>query len=200
MARAHILKLNASGLPICLIDQASAVNLLMRGKIIWSIGGIAVTLHGGMSRKEGEVSVLRVPSIISVRDRSDIWNSTQPMRAARQVIYGRDEGLCMYCGDPVGARGFELDHIVPKSRGGPDTYTNLVCSCRGCNARKGDKTLEEAGMKLLAVPYTPNPAARLILSGRAVIADQMEYLKGYANLRRSLSHKNFRLEHQRNRS
>jgi len=189
MARTHILKLNASGLPICMIDHSSAVNLLIREKVIWSMGEVAVTLRGGVCRDDGEVSILEVPSIISVRDRSDIWNPLQPMRAARQVIYGRDEGLCMYCGDPVGTRGFELDHIIPKSRGGPDTYTNLVCSCRVCNGRKGDKTLDEAGMKLLAVPYTPNPAARLILSGRAVIADQMEYLRGYANLRRSLGAK-----------
>jgi 5-methylcytosine-specific restriction endonuclease McrA len=78
-----------------------------------------------------------------------------------------------------------MDHIIPKSRGGPDTYQNLCCSCATCNDRKKNRTPDESGMKLLAVPYVPNPAARLILSGRAIIADQMDYLKSYANLRKT---------------
>jgi hypothetical protein len=184
----HILKLDVSGLPISLIGWDCAAHLMVTGKVIWSMGERALTLHGGYNR-QGERSILELPAIISVKDRSNIWRQTVPQRAYRHVIYARDEGLCMYCGDSVRYRDFEVDHIIPKSRGGPDSYQNLCCSCSACNDRKRDRTPDEAGLKLLAVPYVPNPAARLILSGRAVITDQMDYLQEYANLRISLKQK-----------
>ncbi|WP_321529010.1 HNH endonuclease [Sedimenticola selenatireducens] len=181
----HILKLDVSGLPISLIKWDTAAHLIAKGKVIWFMGETAITLHGGHNH-HGEQSILEVPSIISVKDRSNIWNQKHPRRASRYVIYARDEGLCMYCGDLVSPNTFEIDHILPKSRGGADTYQNLCCACGSCNLRKRDRTPEEAGMQLLAVPYVPNPATRLILSGRAVIANQMDYLREFANLRHSI--------------
>ncbi|WP_165787003.1 HNH endonuclease [Pseudohalioglobus lutimaris] len=179
-----ILKLDVSGLPISFVGWHTAARLLTSEKVIWSMGDTAITLRGGTNR-DGERSMLHLPAIISVSDRSNIWNQENPRRAYRRVIFQRDEGLCMYCGTSVPFRHFQMDHIIPKSRGGPDTYQNLCCSCGVCNDRKKNRTPDEAGMKLLAVPYVPNPAARLILSGRAIIADQMDYLKGYANLRKT---------------
>jgi 5-methylcytosine-specific restriction endonuclease McrA len=72
------------------------------------------------------------------------------------------------------------DHVVPASRGGSSAWENCVTACRHCNQRKDDRTPEEAGMKLLAVPYTPNLAEYLILSNRRILADQMEFLLSFA--------------------
>lgn len=62
----------------------------------------------------------------------------------------RDGKRCAYCG----GHGDTIDHVVPRSRGGTDTWDNLVCACRSCNNRKADRTPVEAGMKLR---WTPRP-------------------------------------------
>lgn len=69
---------------------------------------------------------------------------------------------------------------MPASRGGASAWENCVTACEHCNHRKADRTPEEANMKLLAVPYTPNLAEYLILSNRRILADQMEFLLHFA--------------------
>jgi hypothetical protein len=68
------------------------------------------------------------------------------------------------------------DHVTPFSRGGKDTWRNVVSACRRCNNAKASRTPEQAGMQLLAVPFTPTYAEYIFLKGRRVLADQMEYL------------------------
>jgi 5-methylcytosine-specific restriction endonuclease McrA len=65
---------------------------------------------------------------------------------------------------------------VPKSRGGENTWMNCVTACKECNSKKGHKTLKEAGLELLYVPYVPNHFENMILQNRNILADQMEYL------------------------
>lgn len=71
----------------------------------------------------------------------------------------RDDGKCQYCGRS--AKDFKedeywtKDHIFPKSRGGQDKWTNLVLCCSTCNQKKGDRTPEEANMKLIRGPIVP---------------------------------------------
>lgn len=72
--------------------------------------------------------------------------------AARMAILKRDNFTCMYCGEV----GSTYDHILPQSRGGQNTYLNLVAACVGCNGLKADRTPEEAGMKLIREPFVPN--------------------------------------------
>jgi 5-methylcytosine-specific restriction endonuclease McrA len=69
-----------------------------------------------------------------------------------------------------------MEHIVPSSKGGEDSWTNLVAACKACNNRKADRTPEAAGMKLHYVPYVPNRYEAFILSNRKILADQMEFL------------------------
>lgn len=66
-------------------------------------------------------------------------------KAARRAILHRDKNACGYCG----AHATTIDHIFPKSRGGLDTWENLISACLECNQRKRDRTPEEAGMKTL---------------------------------------------------
>lgn len=71
--------------------------------------------------------------------------------AARMAVLRRDGFVCGYCG----GKGSTVDHILPRSRGGLDTYTNLITACAPCNQTKDDRTPDEAGMPLLWQPYDP---------------------------------------------
>ena len=73
-------------------------------------------------------------------------------RANRIRIYKRDNYECVYCGSK---KTLTIDHVIPKSKGGKNSWENLVTSCFKCNLKKGDKTLEEARMKMRHTPYIP---------------------------------------------
>lgn len=76
-------------------------------------------------------------------------------RWSRDGMFRRDEYTCQYCG--VKNKELNVDHVVPRFRGGETSWTNCVASCLPCNTKKGHKTLKEAGMKLKKVPKIPNP-------------------------------------------
>ncbi len=71
----------------------------------------------------------------------------------RQNIFKRDKFICQYCGS---AKNLTLDHIIPRSKGGKSSWSNLVTACKQCNANKGNYTLEEAGLFLKEKPYKPS--------------------------------------------
>ncbi|MFO7177837.1 MAG: HNH endonuclease [Pseudomonadota bacterium] len=77
------------------------------------------------------------------------------VRLTRRNLMIRDQFQCQYCGRRPAHRDLNVDHIVPRSRGGQDSWENLVVSCRTCNLRKGRRTPAEAGMRLLSVPQRP---------------------------------------------
>lgn len=77
---------------------------------------------------------------------------TRGLRANRNRIYRRDNYSCVYCGSQ---RNLTLDHVIPKSRGGRNEWTNLVTSCSKCNLKKADRTPEEARMKMKHQPFAP---------------------------------------------
>jgi 5-methylcytosine-specific restriction endonuclease McrA len=83
----------------------------------------------------------------------------------RRNIYARDGSRCQYCGKHFPTRELTLDHVLPRVQGGENSWTNLVCACVRCNARKGGRTPVEAGMRLLRVPVKPkrNPAITIRL-------------------------------------
>jgi len=75
-------------------------------------------------------------------------------RITRKNFYLRDRYRCQYCGKRFRGQDLTLDHIIPKSRGGPDTWENLVSCCKICNQLKDNRTPAEAGMILLHKPKT----------------------------------------------
>jgi 5-methylcytosine-specific restriction endonuclease McrA len=83
----------------------------------------------------------------------------------RRNIFARDENRCQYCGRRFSTKELSLDHVIPRSRGGDTTWYNLVCCCADCNARKGGRLPEEAGLKLYRKPAKPrrSPVIRLKL-------------------------------------
>lgn len=82
-------------------------------------------------------------------------------KPTRNLIYKRDQYSCGYCGSK---QSLTIDHIIPRSRGGGDTWENLVTSCSRCNTKKGNKTPKEANMKLLFQPKVPVNKLHLTIS------------------------------------
>ena len=115
---------------------------------------------------------------------ADLLNDVPALTNRR--LFRRDDHMCLYCGDYLYDSELTRDHVVPVSRGGADTWENVVTACRECNHRKADMLLDECGMRLLAVPYAPNRAEGLILENRHILGDQMEFLKGHARRRTDL--------------
>ncbi|HUK65721.1 MAG TPA: HNH endonuclease [Anaeromyxobacteraceae bacterium] len=77
------------------------------------------------------------------------------VRFSRFNIYARDENTCQYCGVKLPRADLNLDHVIPRSRGGATSWENVVCSCVPCNLRKGGRSPEEAGLRLLRMPLRP---------------------------------------------
>jgi 5-methylcytosine-specific restriction endonuclease McrA len=83
----------------------------------------------------------------------------------RRNIYARDGNRCQYCGKHFSTRELTIDHVKPRVQGGENTWLNLVCACVKCNARKGGRTPDQAGMRLMRQPVKPkrNPAITIRL-------------------------------------
>ncbi len=74
----------------------------------------------------------------------------------RRNLFARDQSRCQYCGKRYPSSELSLDHIVPRSKGGGNTWENIVCACVRCNVRKGGRTPTEASMTLIALPRRPH--------------------------------------------
>lgn len=174
-----ILKLDAGGLPVSWIAWQTAVTLYARERVRWQAGEASFVIRGGICARTGEQSKIEIGSIIAVADKSKRFTRGAPLLTNR-TLFQRDRNLCLYCGKLFPVSYLTRDHIMPASRGGESVWENCVSACRDCNQAKDDRTPEEASMKLLAVPYTPNLAEYLILQNRRILADQMEFLLAYA--------------------
>ena len=88
------------------------------------------------------------------------------VKFTRHNIFERDKNTCQYCGRVFDRKDLNLDHVIPRDRGGPTTWENIVCSCIECNTQKANRTPQEAGMHLIRKPKRPEVAA--------VRADQLQ--------------------------
>lgn len=92
-------------------------------------------------------SVIRLSSYIRV--------PFKKIELSRKNVLRRDNFHCQYCNSSAGSQ-LTIDHIIPKSRGGTDVWENLVTACLKCNNRKGNRTPDEAQMRLISVPRRPH--------------------------------------------
>lgn len=184
-----ILKLDAGGQPVAWIRWQAAVTLYARDRVCWETGEERFRIRGGICARTGTRSFFEIGSIIAVADRSRKHASGVPLLTNR-TLFQRDRNLCLYCGNQFPVSALTRDHVLPASRGGESVWENCVTACERCNHKKADRTPEEANMKLLAVPYTPNLAEYLILSNRRILADQMEFLLHFAVKKKRLSDRN----------
>lgn len=101
-----------------------------------------------------------------------IRHYNRKLKISRNRIFKRDNYQCVYCGS---RKELTLDHVIPKSRGGTNDWTNLVTSCSKCNVKKADRTPDEARMKMLYKPYEPN----LISESKSVQKMWEEFTKSF---------------------
>jgi 5-methylcytosine-specific restriction endonuclease McrA len=98
--------------------------------------------------------MIPVPEVIVLNSYNGFLQ--QRAKLSRAAIFSRDEHRCQYCGKKHTPKQLNIDHVVPRSRGGGSTWKNLVLSCIPCNTRKGSRTPEEARMQLLRKPFEPH--------------------------------------------
>src|SRR5574341_4647 len=108
---------------------------------------------------------IEVPKIIRLLFYEKLPKSN--VKFNRRNIFARDENRCQYCGRRHPTSELSLDHIIPKAYDGKTTWTNIVCACTECNKRKGGRTPEQAGMKLIRRPVKPKHSPILSLKLRS---------------------------------
>lgn len=149
---------------ICSVKRAFMLLCQGHAQVVDSTGGNFQTMNFQQWRffsdgYEGEDVVhtvswkVRVPKVILllVFDRLP----KKEVKFTRHNIFERDNNTCQYCGHKFDRRDLNLDHVVPRDRGGETSWENIVCSCIPCNSRKANRTPSEAGMKLLRKPKRP---------------------------------------------
>lgn len=172
----QILALDMAGAPRQWVSTETAVTYYARSMVAYGIGGKCLVFRGGW-QKGGRRSVIAVENIIAVRGEVAFGKAFEHAPLLSNLkLFARDRRVCAYCGDRFRSHLLSREHVVPLSRGGRDTWMNVVTACRSCNALKGSRTPEEAGMRLLYLPYIPSRWEDFILSNRDILADQMAYL------------------------
>jgi 5-methylcytosine-specific restriction endonuclease McrA len=106
---------------------------------------------------------VRVPKIIVLRGFDRL--PKKEVKFSRQNVFQRDNHTCQYCGGQPDRRELNLDHVLPRDRGGQTTWENVVCSCVTCNTKKGNRLPQEANMMLLRKPKKPrwHPLSAFVL-------------------------------------
>ena len=169
-----ILTLDSGGMPHQWSTWQEAVTLKCKGLVSWEFGDEEFMFKGGVSRMTGQQSSVEVASIIALKSKFAYKNRTPTL--TNRNLFRRDLHVCAYCGDKFTEKELTKDHIHPASKGGLTTWTNCVTACVDCNGRKDDKTLDQARMELLYVPYVPDRSEGLILANRNILTDQMAFL------------------------
>ena len=143
-ASARVLILNASFEPLHVCSVKRAIQLLMTE--------VAVRVEDADAVLRTPSRAVAVPSVVRLV-RYVRRPHRQKVAFNRRNLFRRDDHRCQYCGRR--SSDLTLDHVQPRSRGGPTSWENVVACCRSCNARKRDRTPDEAGMALARPPKAP---------------------------------------------
>ena len=175
----EVLRTDIAGMPLEWIDYKAAAALYHGGQVAYCCGSPLYHVRGGYNARTGLRSVIEVSSIVATTgDTRTVERNrdhyTPPLN--NRTLFRRDANICMYCAARFPFSELTRDHVTPMSRGGTDTWNNVVAACRRCNNHKGGRLPEEASLELVAVPFTPTYAEYIYLKGRRVLADQMQYL------------------------
>ena len=138
----RVLVLNASFEPINVCTLRRAVVLIIKGAARMEEASDR-TLHSPSTE-------IRAPSVIRLVEYVHV--PFERTSLSRKNVLLRDHNTCQYCGRTAASQDLTLDHVLPRSRGGSSGWENLVACCRPCNNRKGDRTPDEARMRLLKRP------------------------------------------------
>ena len=167
MSRALVL--NATYEPLCVVATRRALVLVLSGKaeLVASTGR---SFHSERSSFP-EPSVARLAYYVKVPYQARIGLN-------RRAVFARDGHRCQYCG----AAAENIDHVVPRSKGGTHTWDNVVASCRPCNMRKEDHLLADTALTLRRPPAPPRAGSWVVVATGTVRADWEPYLGGAASL------------------
>ena len=159
-----VLVLNADYTPINVTSVIRGFVLVSKGKaeILKSYDNPIVTGY----KTYAKPLIIRLYNYVKYRAKSLKLNKTR--------ILKRDNFECVYCGS---SQHLTIDHIIPKSRGGKNSWSNLVTCCSPCNLKKGDRTPEEARMKMRFSPFEPKVMSDLMNFTLANIWE--DFQKGY---------------------
>lgn len=140
----QVLVLNSTYQPINITTLARGFKLVFKGKaeILECIKGNPIVTDKEEFKRP---TVIRLLKYVSVPFRK--------VHLCRQNIFKRDEFKCLYCGSE---NNLTIDHVMPSSRGGRNSWENLATCCKDCNGKKGNKTPEEANMQLSVIPFKPS--------------------------------------------
>lgn len=173
----QVLQLDIQGTPQAWLTSEEAALHYASNTVAWEEGdGPLVTLRGGWNVANGRQSTLTISPIIALRGtpRRNLFDVIPSVTKPKLVL--RDRHTCAYCANVFKERDLQVEHIVPLSKGGPSSWTNLVSACSFCNAKKADRTPEQAGMPLVYLPYVPNRFEDFLLAGRCIRADVHHWL------------------------
>lgn len=162
MGRALVL--NASYQPLCVVPVRRALVLALKEK--------ADVLHTNGAIFRSADLEYRAPTVVKLR-----YFVKVPYRArasmSRRAVFVRDDFECQYCGRPAE----NVDHIVPRSKGGGHTWDNVVAACRPCNSRKENHHLGDVGMKLRRPPLAPHDSVWIRVAVENVDPTWEQYLE-----------------------
>jgi 5-methylcytosine-specific restriction endonuclease McrA len=140
------LVLNATYEPLARVSWRRAITLLFEGKV--------EVVEEYDDRFVRSITLeLRMPSVI--RFLKIVRGAKRAIKFSRENVYARDGGRCQYCSLKVARHESTYDHVVPRAQGGVTSWDNVVICCVPCNQRKGGRTPEQAGMRLLSRPSKP---------------------------------------------
>jgi 5-methylcytosine-specific restriction endonuclease McrA len=152
------LLLNATYEPLKIVNWQKAVTL-------WCQGKVEVISH--YDREVRSVSfTFRLPSVIRLLRRIKIKRRFNDVPFSRGNIYARDDHTCQYCGDRFPSPELTFDHVVPVAHGGGKNWENIVTCCISCNRKKGGRTPDQAGMKLIRHPRRPDRLLAIRISNK----------------------------------
>jgi 5-methylcytosine-specific restriction endonuclease McrA len=155
--------LNASYQPLCVVPVRRALVLALKGK--------AEVLHTNGHMFRSEALEIRAPSVVRLN-----YFVKVPYRArsslSRRAVFVRDDYECQYCGRPAE----NVDHVVPKSRGGAHTWDNVVAACRPCNSKKENRSPQDVGLALRRPPRRPDDSVWIVVAVERVDPVWEQYL------------------------
>jgi 5-methylcytosine-specific restriction endonuclease McrA len=155
--------LNASYEPLCVVSTRRALLLVLDAK--------AELVHATDGRFRSERVAFPEPSVVRLAHYVKVPYQAR-IALNRRAVFARDGHRCQYCG----ASAENIDHVIPRSRGGPHAWDNVVAACRPCNSRKRDRLLDESGMKLRRKPSAPRERTWIVVASGGVRADWEPYL------------------------
>jgi 5-methylcytosine-specific restriction endonuclease McrA len=171
-----ILALDVSGTPRQWVSHDTAISYHATNSVAWALGDVIARYRGGIQR-DGTHSYIESTSIIAIRGHGFNPHKHASVARTNRTLFGRDRYMCSVCGTVHSDhKNLSRDHIIPKSRGGENTWMNVITMCSSCNGYKGNRTLEESGLQLLYAPYIPVHHEHMILQNRNILGCQMDYL------------------------